>query len=59
MKVNRIEELEARIADLKKRWPKHSVSAALMQELDELEEELEVLHSAKIQHVPKHDNPHA
>ncbi len=59
MKVNRIEELEARIADLKKRWPKHSVSAALMQELDELEEELEVLRSAKIQHVPKHDNPHA
>ena len=38
---DRVEELEKRIADLKKRWPAHSVSAALMEQLDELEEELQ------------------
>lgn len=36
----RIQELEEQIADLKKRWPPHSVPAALLQELDDLEEEL-------------------
>ena len=41
MSNNRIEEIKAKIADLKKRWPAHSVSPALMQELDDLEEELE------------------
>lgn len=35
-----LQELKAKIADLKKRWPAHSVPAALMQELDDLEEEL-------------------
>jgi hypothetical protein len=36
----RIEELKKQIADLKKRWPAHSVPAAMMEQLDELEEEL-------------------
>jgi len=36
----RIRELEERIADLKQRWPAHSVPPALMLELDELEDEL-------------------
>ncbi len=36
----RIQELEEKIADLKKRWPPHSVPAALLQELDDLEDEL-------------------
>jgi hypothetical protein len=36
----RTRELEEKIADLKKRWPAHSVPPALMQELDDLEEEL-------------------
>ncbi len=40
MGTTRIEELEAQIADLKKRWPAHSVPPALMEQLDELEEEL-------------------
>lgn len=36
----RVQELEAKIADLKRRWPAHSIPPALMQELDDLEEEL-------------------
>lgn len=39
-KTRHVQELEVRIADLKKRWPAHSVPAALMQELDDLEQEL-------------------
>jgi len=35
-----IKELEEQIADLKKRWPAHSVPAALLHELDDLEEQL-------------------
>lgn len=37
---DRVEELKKQIADLKKRWPAHSVSATMMEQLDELEEEL-------------------
>jgi len=36
----RIRELEAKIDDLKKRWPAHSVPPMMMQEMDDLEEEL-------------------
>ena len=36
-----IEELEKRIADLKARWPAHSVRSSMVQELEELEERLE------------------
>jgi polyhydroxyalkanoate synthesis regulator phasin len=41
--VERIEELEKRIADLQARLPKHSVPASMLIELDDLEEELEQL----------------
>jgi len=37
----RIEEIEEKIADLKARWPAHSVPPHMWQELEELEEELE------------------
>jgi hypothetical protein len=37
---DRIAELKAEIAELKKRWPAHSVSPALLQAFDDLEEEL-------------------
>ena len=37
----RIKELEARIADLNARLPKHSVPTSMLIELDDLEEELE------------------
>ncbi len=36
-------ELEARLADLKARWPKHSVPPSMWLELEEIEEELERL----------------
>ena len=41
MSRDRIKELEKQIADLKSRWPAHSVPPAMMQQLDDLEEELE------------------
>lgn len=37
---DRVAELKEQITDLKKRWPAHSVPAAMMEQLDELEEEL-------------------
>ena len=40
MNNERIKALEEQIADLKKRWPQHSVPAALLQELDDLDEAL-------------------
>ena len=39
----RIEELKRQIEDLKARLPAHSIPAAMMAELDELEAELEKL----------------
>jgi hypothetical protein len=41
MSSERIKELEKQIAELKSRWPAHSVPPAMVQQLDELEEELE------------------
>lgn len=41
MNSERIEELERQIAELKRRWPAHSVPPAMLQQLDDLEEELE------------------
>ena len=41
MSSERIQELEGQIAELKRRWPAHSVPPTLLQQLDELEEELE------------------
>jgi len=40
MTKNRIQELKDQIEDLKKRWPAHSVPAAMVEQLDELEDEL-------------------
>jgi len=37
----RVKEIEAQIADLKKRWPAHSVPPNMLMQLDELEDELE------------------
>jgi hypothetical protein len=41
MDSERIRELEKQIAELKHRWPAHSVPPAMLQQLDNLEEELE------------------
>ena len=41
MTGQRIQEIEAKIADLKGRWPKHSVQPHMWQELEDLEAQLE------------------
>lgn len=41
MDTKRIQEIEAEIADLKARWPAHSVPPTMWQKLEELEAELE------------------
>ena len=41
MNSERIRELEQQIAELKQRWPAHSVPPAMLEQLDDLEEELE------------------
>lgn len=39
----RITRLQAEIADLKRRFPAHSLKPAMFQQLEDLEEELELL----------------
>lgn len=46
MSGDRAEELRRRIADLKQRWPAHSVPPAMLEQLDELEELEEALQMA-------------
>lgn len=41
MSTQSIRELERKIAELKRRIPPHSIPPAMLQELEELEEELE------------------
>ena len=41
MSDERIEKLQKQIAELRSRWPAHSVPPAMAEELDELEEELD------------------
>ena len=41
MENERIKEIEGAIADLKARWPAHSVPPHMWQQLEELEEKLE------------------
>lgn len=41
MENKKIVELQKQILELKSQWPKHSVPPAMLQQLDELEEELE------------------
>jgi hypothetical protein len=41
MNQARIDELEREIADLKGRWPKHSVKPSMFLQLEELEDALE------------------
>ena len=42
MSREQIEKLESEIADLKARWPAHSVKPAMWQRLEELEKALEI-----------------
>jgi hypothetical protein len=41
MSTQSVRELESKIAELKRRIPPHSIPPAMLQELEELEEELE------------------
>ena len=41
MDTEKIKEIEAKIADLERRWPPHSVPPGMWRELEELEDELE------------------
>jgi hypothetical protein len=41
MSSRNLQEIERKIADLKGRWPKHSVPPNMWQELEELEAQLE------------------
>ncbi|MFO8143751.1 MAG: hypothetical protein R6T78_03645 [Dehalococcoidales bacterium] len=41
MSQETVESIERKLADLKERWPAHSVPQAMWQELEELEERLE------------------
>jgi hypothetical protein len=59
MNEDQIKEVEARIIDLKKRWPAHSVPPGMMQELDELEEELADLLSTTEKDTQTKENHHA
>jgi hypothetical protein len=44
---DKVREIEGKIADLKARWPAHSVHPSMVQELEELEEELEKAREAE------------
>jgi hypothetical protein len=39
-KSSRVKEIEAKLADLKGRWPAHTVPPRMWQQLEDLEEEL-------------------
>ena len=41
MSRNKVKEIEGKIADLKARWPPHSVPPSMWQRLEELEDQLE------------------
>ena len=41
MSTDKIKEIEGKIADLKARWPAHTVPPSMWQQLEELETELE------------------
>jgi len=56
----RIQELEQQIADLKNRWPSHSVPPAMMLQLDEMEEALlQATQQDKSEQTDKGINPQA
>ena len=47
MNKEKIREIEEEIADLKARWPAHSVPPSMWQRLEELEDELEQAQKAE------------
>ena len=53
MTNNKIKEIEEQIADLKARWPPHSVPPSMWQQLEELEEQLEQAKKAETEEQEK------
>jgi hypothetical protein len=53
MDPDKIKEIEARIAELKARWPPHSVPPFMWHELEELEAELKKLNNKPIYYYPR------
>ncbi len=47
MDIKKKEELEARLAELKARWPPHSVPQSMWREMEEIEEALEKLNGGE------------
>ncbi len=47
MHTDKVKEIEEKIADLKGRWPAHSVPPHMWQELEDLEAELEKAREGK------------
>ena len=47
MSDEKIKEIEEKIADLKARWPAHSVPPSMWQQLETLEDELEAAKAEK------------
>jgi thioesterase domain-containing protein len=56
MNNQRIQELEEKISDLKKRWSAHSVPPAMVRELDDLEEELAKALAEALEQVQQEKN---
>ena len=55
MSEDKVRKIEDKIADLKARWPAHTVHASMWQELEELEDELEKAKEAKREADAKQD----
>ena len=47
MATDKVREIEDKIADLKARWPAHSVPPSMWQQLEQLEDELEKAREAE------------
>jgi len=47
MSTDKVREIEDKIADLKARWPAHSVPPSMWQQLEELEDDLEEARKAE------------
>jgi hypothetical protein len=54
MSEDKVREIEDKIADLKARWPAHSVPPSMWQQLEELEDELEEWSKRSEGLAPKH-----
>jgi len=54
----KVESLKKEIAELKSQWPAHSVPAAMLQRLEDLEDELEeAVHQANCDETANHLDP--